>query len=148
MTTKTTARRQRQRYYLGSGEEVVGVTTALGVIAKPALIKWANNLGLQGIDSSRYVDELATIGTLAHYMIQCHLTGTEPDLGDYTPNQIDRAENACLSYFEWEKGKHTETLLSEQPLVSEALAVGGTPDWYGLLNGQPTLEAVAGAAST
>jgi len=46
-------------YKLADGVPVPGVTTILSVLNKPALVKWANNLGLQGIDSSKYVDEKA-----------------------------------------------------------------------------------------
>ena len=62
-------------YKLANGKRVPGVTTVLGVINKPALVKWANNLGLQGIDSTTYVDETAKVGTLAHEMIQEYLGG-------------------------------------------------------------------------
>ena len=40
-------------YKTKDGKRVPGVTTILGVINKPALVRWANNLGLQGIDSQR-----------------------------------------------------------------------------------------------
>ncbi len=38
------------RYKLKNGLLVPGVTTVTGVLDKPALIIWANRLGLQGID--------------------------------------------------------------------------------------------------
>lgn len=127
------------KYYLSNGQLVPGVTTILGVINKPALVPWANRLGLEGIKTTEYVDHLADIGTLAHRMIQCHLTGEELDLSDYTPNQVGTAENAVLSFFEWEKGKDLETLESERQLVSETLCYGGTADWYGKINGRMAL---------
>ena len=74
-----------------------GVTPILGILNKPALIVWANRLGLQGIDSTKYRDELADIGVLAHYLIMCDLTGETADVSDYSKNQIDQAENALLS---------------------------------------------------
>lgn len=132
-------KKKRQKYFLASGEEVQGATTILGVIAKPALINWANRQGLAGIDTARKVDDLADIGTLAHSMIHAHIQKGAADFSDYTPNQRDRAENAVLSYFAWEQGKTLETKVSEVPLVSEKLRYGGTPDWYGLLDGVPTL---------
>ncbi|MBD3393661.1 MAG: hypothetical protein GF410_16730, partial [Chitinivibrionales bacterium] len=58
------------RYYNKAGKQVPGTTTITGVMNKSALVKWANGLGLRGIDVKNYVDELATIGTLAHYMIE------------------------------------------------------------------------------
>ena len=50
-------------YKTKDGKRVPGVTTILGVINKPALVRWANNLGLQGIDSTNYVDATARCGT-------------------------------------------------------------------------------------
>lgn len=133
------ARKKRQRYFLTSGEEVPGVTTILNVIAKPALVQWANRMGLQGIDTTKYVDDLATIGTAAHAIIAGRISQTPVDLRDYTPNQVDKAENSVLSYLEWEKHQQMETVVAETPLVSQTLRYGGTPDWFGRLDGRPVL---------
>jgi len=95
-----------QHYILESGQEVPGVTTALGVLNKGALIGWANKIGLQGIKVHEYVDDLADVGTCAHYLVQCHLSGEKPDLQDFTPRQVDRAENCLISYFEWARDKN------------------------------------------
>ncbi len=127
------------RYKTRDGKAVPGVTTVLSVLSKPALVKWANNLGLQGIDSTKFVDEKASIGTLAHYFIVCHLSGQEPDTSDYSPNQVSQAENSLLSYFEWEKSRSIRTVLVESPLVSDEYGYGGTVDLYAEVNGEPTL---------
>ena len=60
------ASRAHTRYYTTDGTLVPGSTTITGLLNKPALVKWANNLGLQGIDSSKYVDKAARVGTLIH----------------------------------------------------------------------------------
>lgn len=122
-------------YKLANGTAVPGVTTVLGVLNKPALIKWANNLGLIGIDSSKYVDEKAAIGTLAHQMIADYLRGVETDTSEYSKVQIDQAENAVLAFFEWEKTRPIEVVLVEEPLVSEQFRFGGTVDCLGKVNG-------------
>ena len=77
-----------QVYKTADGTRVPGVTTICGVMDKPALVKWANNLGLQGTDSTKYVDALAASGTLAHYWAEEVLIGREPDqavLDEYAP---------------------------------------------------------------
>lgn len=135
MTEVVRKAKPHQKYVLKDGEQVIGVTTALGVVNKPALVAWANNLGLQGIKQHEYVDDLADVGTCAHYLINCDLTGETPDLQDYTPRQVDRAENALISYYAWSKDKMFATSQSEQQLVSEAYRYGGTIDWYGEING-------------
>jgi predicted RecB family nuclease len=122
--------KQHTVYKLSDGTKVPGVTTILGVKAKPALIKWANNLGLQGIDSNKYVDEKAQIGTLAHRMIEDYLNKVETDTSEYTKVQIDKAENSFLKFLEWEKSHKVEVILAEVPLVSESLRYGGTIDCY------------------
>lgn len=131
MKMKTKA---HESYKLANGEKVVGVTTVTNILAKPALIKWANNLGLQGIDSSRYVDDKADIGTLAHNMVMCYLSGAKVDTADYSANQIEQAEWACNSFFAWIKGHNIKLLESEKPLVSEVHKFGGKFDIYALLD--------------
>jgi len=127
------------RYRLVDGTIVPGVTTITGLLNKPALVPWANKMGLQGIDTSKYVEEMAQIGTLAHNMILCHYKNTEPDLSDYTPNQIELAENCLLSYWSWEKQHTIEPIIVEEPIVSELMRYGGMPDCYCKLNGKPVL---------
>ena len=125
-------------YRLADGTKVPGVTTVLGIINKPALIRWANNLGLQGIDSTTYVDATARIGTLAHEMIQEYLGGPEWDRSAFTREEIDTAENAVLSFYEWERqtGHKMETVAIEMPVVSETFGYGGTVDWLGYIDGK------------
>jgi hypothetical protein len=122
--------------YTVNGRRVPGVTTILGVLNKPALVKWANNLGLQGIDSTSYVDALASIGTLAHEMIQEYLGGPKWDREGSTRTEIDAAENAVLSFHEWERvnGIKMETEAIELQLVSESNLYGGTIDWLGRID--------------
>ena len=127
------------QYRLADGTRVVGVTTALSILAKPALVRWANNLGLQGIDSSKYVDALADIGTLAHAMIEAEIKGEQPDLSCYSPEQVSLAENCLLSWYALCKGRTIEPILQEAPLVSEAHGYGGTVDFYGKIDGVLTL---------
>jgi len=125
-------------YKLKDGTKVPGVTTVLGVMNKPALMNWAWQLGTQGIDYKHYVDATARIGTLAHEMIQAYLGGPEWDRSAYTPEEIDTAENAVLSFYEWERqtGHTMQTLEIEMPVVSEEYGYGGTVDWLGYIDGK------------
>lgn len=128
-----------QRYYLKDGTLVPGVTTILQVLNKPALVKWANKMGLQGIDTSKYKDKMAEIGTIAHYLIECDVKGEKPILDDYAPADIDKAENSLLSFYEWQKNHKLEVIFSEKQLVSETYRYGGTVDCYAKLDGKYTL---------
>jgi hypothetical protein len=124
------------RYYINTGDSVPGVTTVLSVLAKPALVIWANKLGLQGIDSNKYKDKMASIGTLAHLMIMCYFRKTTPDLSEFSQQEIDKANNCLKSFYEWEKQHKLEPLVVETPWTSDIYRYGGTPDFVGLIDGQ------------
>ncbi len=144
---KNSAKKAKQHtvYKNAKGKRVPGVTTITGVMDKPALLAWANNIGLEGIKMREYVDDLASIGTLAHYMIECHINSQigkiaiKPYLLDSTPNQISSAENSFLKFLDWEKKNKVEYLGSEMQLISEKYQYGGTIDIYCILNGKYTL---------
>lgn len=127
------------RYATEDGIIVPGVTTITGLLNKPALVAWANKLGLQGIDSTKYVDVTAQIGTCAHHMIECDLQGIEPSLDEYSPDVVDKAENSLIKYWEWKKSNEIEPIFIEGKFVSEKYLYGGTLDLYCKLNGKKTL---------
>ena len=128
------------RYRLADGTIVPGTTTITGLKDKSGfLVPWANKLGLEGIDSSKYTEDAAGVGTLAHAMVEARLTGRDLDLNQYSQETIDLAENALLSYLEWEKQHTIEAIANETPMVSEELKYGGTIDCYCILDGVPTL---------
>jgi hypothetical protein len=130
--------RGHQVYKLADGTRVPGVTTICGVMDKPALVKWANNLGLQGIDSAKYVDALADSGTLAHYMAECSLIGAAPDpsyLDEFSKVDHDRAETSLIKFWDWQKAHEIRVIGHEMMLVSETLRVGGTCDIYAEVDG-------------
>lgn len=124
------------RYIMNTGDKVPGVTTVLGILAKPALVRWANNLGLQGIDSSKFKDKMADIGTITHLMILSYLARTKPDFSEYSQQDISIAENCMLSFYEWEKSHKLEPMIVETPITSDIYGYGGTPDYIGLVNGR------------
>ena len=126
-------------YFNKAGQRLPGTTTILGVINKPLLVPWANNLGLQGINVRDYVDDKADFGTLVHEMMFCDLRGTEVDTSYYTGQQIDIAKNSFKKYLLWKQGHTIEPILLEEPLVSEKYQFGGTIDFFGLIDGVPTL---------
>jgi len=142
MVTKSDAPKKSKAhviYKLEDGTKVPGVTTVLGLLNKPALVIWANRLGLQGIDSSKYRDAMAEVGTLAHQMVVDYFNDVKTDTTDYSENQINLAENCLLSFWEWEKGHKIEVIMAEKQLVSTEYGFGGTIDCFCKLDGQPTL---------
>ena len=124
-----------QRYRTKDGEIVPGVSGIVGLLAKDALIKWSNELGLKGIDSAKYTDDKAAIGTLAHSFIADGLQDLETDTSDYDANQIESAQNCVRSFDQWARGKEIRPVLIEKPLVSERFCFGGTSDLYARIDG-------------
>ena len=122
-------------YKTADGKRVPGVTTILSVLSKPALISWANRMGLDGIDTNKYVDEKADIGTCCHYMIQCDVNGVEPDLSGYSPNNVKQADNGFQKWLAWKSVHSFELIMSEHQMVSEEHRFGGTLDLYGTVDG-------------
>ncbi len=128
------------RYHNKAGKQLPGVTTILGVLNKPALVPWANNLGLLGIRVKEYVDALAIIGTGGHEMIMYHNKGLKWDNpNNYASDLVDKMENCFLSYLAWEKQHKVEPILCEEPLVSERYGFGGTIDMYAYVDDVPTI---------
>lgn len=125
------------------GEIVPGTTTVTGgqlAWNKRTLMAWANRMGLKGIDSSKYADDKADIGTLAHAFVTNELMGKETDTSDFAANQIKEAENAVLSFYEWQKHHDWGTpLFVEKSLVSEKHKYGGMVDIYWIIDGRREL---------
>ena len=124
-----------QKYYTSDGREAVGVTTVLGVLAKPALIHWAWDLGMKQIDYRKYRDKMASIGTLAHHLIECDLKNEPPELDAYSPEEINLAENCLLSYYDWKNKNNPTLIFTEKQLVSDRYCFGGTIDLYAEIDG-------------
>jgi hypothetical protein len=133
--------RIRKGYYLKDGTRVPSVTTMLAVIAKPALLAWHNRMGLEGIDTSKFVNSLAIIGTLAHAMATAYLRGESPEAecAGYDKATIDLAENCFLSFLSWAKDRDIKPVLMEVPMVSETFRYGGKFDFYGTIDGRLTV---------
>lgn len=116
------------RYRTKSGLAVPGSTTVLGIMAKEALVAWAWKLGTEGKDYRKVRDQAADIGSLAHFMINCYLLGKEPDLSEFSKENIDQAENSFLKFVTWWDDNKFTVMESELPLVSEKYLYGGTTD--------------------
>ena len=126
-------------YKTSDGKRVPGATTITGLLAKPHLVPWANKLGLEGIDSSKYTDEAAEVGTIAHKMVECYFTGEKFDNEAYSPRNIELAENAMISFYDWAKRHKIKPIHNEFALVSDSMRYGGTLDCLCEIDGDPEL---------
>lgn len=131
-----------QRYYTSDGAMVAGSTTVIGVLGlgKDRLISWANRLGLEGVDSSKYKDEAADSGTCLHYLVECYMRGVEPDVDDYSANQIARAKIGLGAFKKWREANYPNLKMieAEVRLVSDEYRFGGTLDLYCEFDGPGT----------
>ncbi len=119
-----------------NGKRLPGVTTVLGIIDKPALVGWANRMGLEGFDTSRLVKDAADKGTLAHAMAQAHVMGMELDWDSINCSKSVRneAENAFIKFLGWwGDGRYTR-IASEFVMISEKWGCGGTGDIFAIRN--------------
>lgn len=116
--------------YFCNGRRVPSVTTVLNNLGwgTEQLLRWAADLGLNGIDFEAERSKAADVGTIAHELITAHLLGRRPEVDDYHADLIEAAKPCLRAYHAWAKEHHIELLASEFPLVSSALQVGGTPD--------------------
>lgn len=135
-------RDQRPDYRAADGRKVPSVTTVLGVIAKPWLVAWGNRLGLQGIDSSLYVQEAAGAGTLAHAAIEAALKGVPIDdalVSEFSVEERVAGRIAWGNFTDWRRQHDIEPILVEYQLVSERMRVGGTVDCFAVIDGRRTV---------
>lgn len=129
--------RAHQSYQTQDGTLVPGVTTVVGLLNKPALVRWGYKMGLAKVDLDAYMTDAKQTGTLVHALIAQDFGGEPPVLENFTPKQVDLAENAYLSFCNWAKNHELQAIAIEKQMVSEVHRFGGTCDWYGLYDGRP-----------
>ena len=126
-------------YKKKDGTRVPSVTTYLGILAKPALMHWAWEQGVAGLDYRKVRDQSADIGSLVHHLIFCELTGENSYTPEYTPQDIAGSVPPMEKFESWRKEHTLKPILLETPIVSELYSFGGTPDYYGLVDDVLTL---------
>lgn len=127
--TKLTLTRAHQTYRNAAGAKVPGVTTVLGMLAKPALIHWAWSCGKDGLDYDAVSGRAKNVGTVAHALIEAHLHGEQVDLAEVAPAVALQAQDGRTRFQEWWEAQGLTLIAAEQQMVSERLQVGGTADF-------------------
>ena len=144
------------RYFLDE-KPVTGVTTILGVIAKPFLIPWASKMAVEHIkensESGEFIgmgecyvvhkniledarkahaqkrDKAGDIGTLAHKWIENHVRGQNNPITDDIKPMID-------NFLKWEEENKPKYLESELRVYSEKNWYAGTLDLMMEIDGE------------
>lgn len=111
-----------------AGEIVPRVSSIVKMLGNADLIKWANRMGLQGINSQEYVEMRADIGTDFHNMAEEYMTGKEIT-GTHFKESLEMMER----FRYWVKCHQYQVYSSEQSLVNDFY--GGTYDAIGTCDG-------------
>lgn len=120
---------EHQRYFLSDGTQVSGASTISKMGDSPeGLIWWAWDLGIKGKDYRKARDSAADTGHISHFRAMCHLIGAEPDLREYSEDEIKASDPSFEKVLDfWDREKLTMVKVEEQ-LVHEELRFGGTLD--------------------
>lgn len=121
-------------YFLKDGTQVPGTTTIIGRFKDSgALMQWAFRQGKEG-KATLYEerDKAASIGTLAHDMVEAHIRGESlTEIPEMFAHDYQRARQAFDAYRQWESDTGIEIVATEMQLVSHRFKYGGTPDAIG-----------------
>lgn len=132
-------------YKTKNGERVPGASTVAKIGDSPeALIHWAWDLGIQGQDYKKVRGTAADIGSLAHFLIQCHLRNETADLTEFSPEDVSKAETCFLKFLDFWDKENLRVVATEAPLVSEEFKYGGTIDTVAMDGGLVLLDYKSG----
>lgn len=121
--------RPRNEYRLKDGSLVPGVTTVLGALEKPALMKWAWESGKNGIPWPIPSDGTAGVGTITHYKIHQYLLGETESYDDkWDREHILAADTPYNMFVNYYRNRNARLILSEYGMVHEKSRYGGTLD--------------------
>jgi len=143
----------KHRYYLGE-KQLTGVTTILGVLAKPALIQWASNEAIKYIKENAHIrdedkayvateklleeartahvrkrDTSANIGTRAHSWISDYIGGKNPERNEEIAIITD-------NFLKWVEEAKPKFLASEKVIYSKYHWFAGTLDFIAEIDGK------------
>ena len=115
--------------YKVQGTRVPSVTTVLSRFKDSGgLIHWAWQCGMDGKDYRKERDTAATIGTVAHGMVEGHIRGYGFDREGYNTSTLIKADRAFNAFLEWADASELKPAHTETSLVSEKYGFGGTLD--------------------
>lgn len=141
--------------YKANGEIVPGVTGVLGVIAKPALMYWAVNMGIEYLQKflnpgvaydeiqiktllegartahKTFKENAGDIGSLVHEAIETYIkTGVKTELFN------EKAKVAFDNFLKWQKDNNVKFIDSERKIYSKKYKYAGTMDFSCIIDGK------------
>ena len=141
---------KEEHYYELDGKRMYGITTILGVIAKPALIQWAANMAVQFVldnyteTDNRSIEEICAEakyahrkkkesagekGTDTHSLIEDYIKLMITDQDGVAKSITNGHDNPMVEHFiQWAVKNKIKFLVSEKQLYSESAWTAGTCD--------------------
>lgn len=122
------------KYKDAEGNVVPSVTTIIGNNLgwnKGVLMGWVKKMMKEGEDPDKVRDKAASIGTIAHRLIELYLLGEEMkenESREFPPSDMEKAIAASESFKDWWASKGYEVVQTEAQYVSERYKYGGTID--------------------
>jgi len=129
-----------QKYHIG-GQQVPSVTTVLQNIGwkTAGLLRWAERIHAEDRDQNQERDAAAAVGATAHYLVQCWVNETEPDLSRVAPIHAEFAMQAYANFQRWVGQTEVQPIASEVKVLSAQYRYGGTADLICQIDGVRTL---------
>lgn len=128
--------------YEKDGNKFPSVTTVLSIIKEESVIKWANSLGFRHKDYTEELNRYADFGTYMHAIMEKYMSPEKDiQIADnifWNKKANDIMENV-IPVFDTLGITPSNTIFTEEELVSSSLGFGGTMDWVGTSNHGITL---------
>jgi len=146
---KLDLKREHQIYKNRAGKRVPGVTTVLGVLSKPQLLRWYAQVERDALMNGEPVpsvdakgervyfaevrrDKAASLGTITHARIEAWMIGDELDPDGLPADLYAQSIHGFDRFRQWfeAQGYTREGSESEVQMVSESQQAGGTGDHW------------------
>lgn len=123
-------------YFNAAGKRIPGTTTIISRFKESGgLIRWAWQCGMDGIDYEAERDSAATVGTMAHEMVECWILDRDwRPPADADAEAVEKAQGAFGAFLTWARQSSLKVTHTEVRMVSETYQFGGTLDAM-LVNG-------------
>lgn len=127
---------EKHVYYNSKGDEIPSVTHILRIISKRSLVDWANYMGFRHINTKKFVEDKARIGTFFHDRVECYFQKKEwtKPFDCETEETVNKIFN---NFMIWAKEANPEIIAEEKEYTNEEY--GGKLDLLCSIKGVVTL---------
>lgn len=124
---------EKHIYYDKDGNEIPSVTHIIRIIAKNNLVKWANIMGFKHINTDKFVEHKAMLGTYFHKRVEMYYRGL--DNKEIITEEDERKVDKMYEHFlNWDEGAKPKPIYMEK--VFNNNKYGGKIDLLCEINGK------------